>query len=168
MVKLSSHICITGPQWVKSVASVVLTRVMAIHIVIRNISKYGGFSEHCRLDIRHFQTQFPGNIYNLIRNYRSLYLGVLMTNNFILSHAVYEHQADIGLPRLTFIYLIIIMTLIWMTGYLCCVVLWTYIYPLQDNFGYGLSQWKTTLHCNIVLHWLSQYPAWPLYAASSL
>ena len=23
---------------------------------------------------------------------------------------------------------------------------------------YGLSQWETTLHCNVVFHWLSPYP----------
>ena len=26
--------------------------------------------------------------------------------------------------------------------------------------GYGLSQWETTLHCNVVSHWLSPYPNW--------
>ena len=26
--------------------------------------------------------------------------------------------------------------------------------------GYGLSQWETTLHCNVVSHWLSPYPEW--------
>ena len=27
---------------------------------------------------------------------------------------------------------------------------------------YGLSQWETTLHCNVVSHWLSSYTEWPL------
>ena len=26
--------------------------------------------------------------------------------------------------------------------------------------GYGLSQWETTLHCNVVSYWLSPYPEW--------
>ena len=26
--------------------------------------------------------------------------------------------------------------------------------------GYGLSQWETTLHCNVVSHWLSPNPEW--------
>ena len=28
--------------------------------------------------------------------------------------------------------------------------------------GYGLSQWKTTLHCNVISHWLSPYQEWSL------
>ena len=31
-----------------------------------------------------------------------------------------------------------------------------------DNFVYGLSQWETTLHCNVASHWLSPYTKWPL------
>ena len=31
-----------------------------------------------------------------------------------------------------------------------------------DHFGYGLSQWDTTLYCNVVSHWLSPYPEWSL------
>ena len=27
----------------------------------------------------------------------------------------------------------------------------------RAHSGYGLSQWKTTLHCNVVSHWLSPY-----------
>ena len=27
----------------------------------------------------------------------------------------------------------------------------------RDPSGYGLSQWETTLHCNVVSHWLSPY-----------
>ena len=26
--------------------------------------------------------------------------------------------------------------------------------------GYGLTQWVTTLHCNVVSHWLRSYPEW--------
>ena len=29
--------------------------------------------------------------------------------------------------------------------------------------GYGLSQWETTLLCNVVSHWLSPYPDWLLW-----
>ena len=29
---------------------------------------------------------------------------------------------------------------------------------LTDNSGCGLSQWETTLQCNVVSHWLSPYP----------
>ena len=32
-----------------------------------------------------------------------------------------------------------------------CVILWT-------HSNYELSQWETTLHCNVVSHWLSPYP----------
>ena len=28
--------------------------------------------------------------------------------------------------------------------------------------GYGLSQWETTLHCNVVSHWQSPFPDWCL------
>ena len=28
----------------------------------------------------------------------------------------------------------------------------------KDHFGYGLSQWEKTLHCNIISHWLCPYP----------
>ena len=28
---------------------------------------------------------------------------------------------------------------------------------------YGLSQWETTLHCNVVSHWMSSYPEWSLW-----
>ena len=28
----------------------------------------------------------------------------------------------------------------------------------RDHSGYGLSQWETTLQCNIISHWLSLYP----------
>ena len=31
---------------------------------------------------------------------------------------------------------------------------------LRDHAGYGLSQWETTLHCNVVSHWLRPYPEW--------
>ena len=33
---------------------------------------------------------------------------------------------------------------------------------MRDRFGYGLSQWETTLHCNVVSHWLS-----PCYIVTS-
>ena len=30
----------------------------------------------------------------------------------------------------------------------------------RDHSGYGLSQWKMTLHCNIIFHWLNPWPEW--------
>ena len=36
-----------------------------------------------------------------------------------------------------------------------------------DHSGYGLSQWKTTLHCSGVFHWLSTYPEWSFCAAEA-
>ena len=32
----------------------------------------------------------------------------------------------------------------------------------RDHSGYELSQWETTLPCNVVSHWLSPYPEWSL------
>ena len=32
-----------------------------------------------------------------------------------------------------------------------------------DHSGWGISQWETTLHRNVVSHWLSPYPEWSLY-----
>ena len=34
---------------------------------------------------------------------------------------------------------------------------------LRYHSVYGLSQWETTLHCNVVSHWLSPYKEWTLY-----
>ena len=34
---------------------------------------------------------------------------------------------------------------------------YAYILPPRDHFVYVLSQWETTLHCNVVSHWLSPY-----------
>ena len=52
---------------------------------------------------------------------------------------------------------------------LLCIYQWSYDFfalahwfALRDHSGYGLSQWETTLHCNIVSHWLSPYPEWSL------
>ena len=33
---------------------------------------------------------------------------------------------------------------------------------IRDHSEYGLSQWETTLHCNVVCHWLSPYKEWSL------
>ena len=36
---------------------------------------------------------------------------------------------------------------------------WLYYgYPNQGHSWYGLSQWIPRLHCNVVSHWLNQYP----------
>ena len=40
----------------------------------------------------------------------------------------------------------------------CCVLLCVG----RDHSGYGLSQWETTLQCNVVYHWLSPCPEWSL------
>ena len=32
----------------------------------------------------------------------------------------------------------------------------------RAHSGYGLSLWETTLHCNVVSHWLSPCPEWSL------
>ena len=32
----------------------------------------------------------------------------------------------------------------------------------KDHFGYGLGQWETTLHCNVVSHWLSPNTKWAI------
>ena len=37
-----------------------------------------------------------------------------------------------------------------------------YVTCYWDHSGYGLSQWETTLQCNVVSHWLSPYPEWSL------
>ena len=35
----------------------------------------------------------------------------------------------------------------------------------NDHSRYELSQWETTLHCNVVSHWLGPYPQWSLSTA---
>ena len=32
----------------------------------------------------------------------------------------------------------------------------------RDYFAYAPSQWETTLHCNVVSHWLGAYTKWSL------
>ena len=32
----------------------------------------------------------------------------------------------------------------------------------RDQFVHALSQWETTLHCNIISHWLGTYTIWSL------
>ena len=38
----------------------------------------------------------------------------------------------------------------------------TFVQIVREHPGYGLSQWETTLQCNVVSHWLSSYPEWSL------
>ena len=38
----------------------------------------------------------------------------------------------------------------------------------RDHFGYRLSQWETTLHCNVVSPLLSLYPEWSLHSQGML
>ena len=45
-------------------------------------------------------------------------------------------------------------------------MLWHHHIPRSEerplNSGYGFRQCETTLHCNVVSHWLSLYPEWSL------
>ena len=36
-------------------------------------------------------------------------------------------------------------------------------YQGSDRSWYALSKYGATLQCNVVIHWLSPYPEWPLY-----
>ena len=36
----------------------------------------------------------------------------------------------------------------------------------RDHFVYAPSQWETTLHCNVISHWLSTYSKWSLQLLS--
>ena len=38
----------------------------------------------------------------------------------------------------------------------------------QRKVGYASSQWESTLHCNVVSHWLGAYTKWTLYKCVSL
>ena len=38
-----------------------------------------------------------------------------------------------------------------------------YAIHIRNHGGYGLSHWETTLHYNIVCHWLSPYTIWSLH-----
>ena len=38
---------------------------------------------------------------------------------------------------------------------------WDYVH--MDHSGYELSQWESTLHCNVVFHWPRPYPEWFLH-----
>ena len=38
----------------------------------------------------------------------------------------------------------------------------------RDNFAYAPSQWETTLHCNVVSHWLGVYAKWSLVGYETL
>ena len=51
----------------------------------------------------------------------------------------------------------------------CVTVLTKDENPYTDyTFGYGLSQWETTLKCNVVSHWLSPYRGWSLHFLGTL
>ena len=39
----------------------------------------------------------------------------------------------------------------------------TWLRPTVEPMWYGLSQWETTLQCNVVSHWLSPCPEWSLH-----
>ena len=36
-----------------------------------------------------------------------------------------------------------------------------------DHSGYGCSQWRMTLQCNVVSHWLSPYSEWSLWSTDT-
>ena len=42
------------------------------------------------------------------------------------------------------------------------VLLYPKSHGWRYHYGYGLSQWEMTLHCNVISHWLSLYPKWSL------
>ena len=42
----------------------------------------------------------------------------------------------------------------------------TTIKQSRENFVYAPSQWETTLHCNVVSHWLGAYTKWSLQNAT--
>ena len=42
-------------------------------------------------------------------------------------------------------------------------LLWEIDAISMDTFVYAPSQWETTLHCNIVSHWLGAYTKWSLH-----
>ena len=35
-------------------------------------------------------------------------------------------------------------------------------HKFRDHFAYAPNQWETTLHCNVVSHWLGAYTTWSL------
>ena len=47
----------------------------------------------------------------------------------------------------------------------CLRIGWSILSPFtyRDCSVYGLSQWDTTLQCNIASHWLNPYTEWCLY-----
>ena len=42
-----------------------------------------------------------------------------------------------------------------------------WLYKSWDHSGHVLIQWETTLHCNVVSHWLNPYPKW-LYKSTTI
>ena len=45
---------------------------------------------------------------------------------------------------------------------ICCHRLVGWAHQYRDHFVYGPSQWETTLHCNVVSHWMGIYTKWSL------
>ena len=41
-----------------------------------------------------------------------------------------------------------------------------YYIIFRDHFVYAPNQWETTLHCNVVSHWLGAYTKWSLHFRS--
>ena len=43
-----------------------------------------------------------------------------------------------------------------------CEIWWPVFHSFRDHFVYTPSQWGTTLHCNVLSHWLGAYIKWSL------
>ena len=46
-------------------------------------------------------------------------------------------------------------------------IIWTQFESFRDHFVNAPSQWKTTLHCNVVSHWSGAYTKWSMCFYSS-
>ena len=80
------------------------------------------------------------------------YLVPVLTKS--LTKQVRQHNEESG-GRWREIPVFVCLLPVW---YLLCDDWWG-----RDRCGYGLSQWKTPLHCNGVSHWLHPYPEWSLW-----
>ena len=95
--------------------------------------------------------------------FRKRYTGSVLHQQLPLIVITYSHFPT-ALLRDVYIYV-----LIWIcrrkiqiewNEMICFGPLWHRVH--RDHSGYGLSQWETTLYCNVVSHWLSPYPEWSL------
>ena len=68
-----------------------------------------------------------------------------------------------------FLFLLIMLLERW-TSYVPTVYSFYRCYSSFSSYrsGYGLSQWETTLQCNVVSYCLSPWPEWPLFSTAYL